>query len=390
MVSKSNDPTPVTAGLEIEAVAPADLLVDVNVRIDLRLDADFIASIREHGVLVPVVAVRTPEGALRVRFGHRRVAAAVELGLAGVPVVVAGDEESDDAAQVERVLGQWAENRHRSGLTTAEEVGVVEQLAAFGVSAAQIARRTRLPRAAVKAALAVAGDELAQAATARYEFLDLIQAATVAEFSDDPEAVKALVAAAKSGQFEHTAQRLRDVREEKRAKEAAARPLREAGVRVIGRPEYGSKITKLGNLTAVAEGPDVGERSPLTPEEHATCPGRAAYLMETWVRGEPEETPVESGSSNGDEDEAGEDDEDGGSVVPLGRYEWRPMYVCTDPTTNGHHHLVVASRSVGRVPLSELSEEDREAARAQRRDVIESNKAWARRRRCGGTGYGCS
>jgi ParB family chromosome partitioning protein len=53
------------------------------------------------------------------------------------------------------------------------------------------------------------------------------------------------------------------------------------------------------------------------------------------------------------------------------------MYVCTDPTANGQHHLVVAPRSAGRVSLSEMSEEDRKAARAQRRDVIESNKASA-------------
>jgi hypothetical protein len=75
-----------------------------------------------------------------------------------------------------------------------------------------------------------------------------------------------------------------------------------------------------------------------------------------WRRGyagEPEEISVESGSSNGDEDEAGEDEED------------------------GHHHLVVAPRSAGRVSLSEMSE----AARARRRDVIESTKASAERSR---------
>ncbi|MBI4942111.1 MAG: ParB N-terminal domain-containing protein [Actinobacteria bacterium] len=59
-------------------VDPASLLVDVNIRLEARLDADFVASVRDLGVLVPVVAVRTDEGQLRVRFGHRRTLAAVQ------------------------------------------------------------------------------------------------------------------------------------------------------------------------------------------------------------------------------------------------------------------------------------------------------------------------
>ncbi len=61
----------------LEYVDPATLLVDVNVRHDARVDKDFVASIREHGVLVPIVAVRTSEGALRVRYGHRRTLAVI-------------------------------------------------------------------------------------------------------------------------------------------------------------------------------------------------------------------------------------------------------------------------------------------------------------------------
>ncbi len=56
------------------------------------------------------------------------------------------------------------------------------QLSLLGVSAAQITRRTRMPRAQVDAALTVAGSKLAKAATERYDFLTLDQAATVAEF----------------------------------------------------------------------------------------------------------------------------------------------------------------------------------------------------------------
>jgi len=67
-------------------------------------------------------------------------------GLTSVPVVVVADEATTTAGQVERLVTQWAENEHRTGLTLTEQVGVVGQLSAFGVSAAQIAKRTRLTR----------------------------------------------------------------------------------------------------------------------------------------------------------------------------------------------------------------------------------------------------
>ncbi len=76
-MSKTNTTTSSTPATSIELVDPASLLVDLNVRHDPRLDAAFSASIKELGVLVPIVAVRTAEKQLRVRFGHRRTLAAV-------------------------------------------------------------------------------------------------------------------------------------------------------------------------------------------------------------------------------------------------------------------------------------------------------------------------
>ena len=55
-------------------INPTDLLVDLNVRQDLHIDKTLIDSIRDHGVLQPIIAVRTDEGP-RVRFGHRRTSA---------------------------------------------------------------------------------------------------------------------------------------------------------------------------------------------------------------------------------------------------------------------------------------------------------------------------
>src|SRR5207344_2863947 len=48
-----------TTDCGVEYLDPAGWLVDVNVRQNPRVDKDLIASIRDHGVLVPVIAVRT-------------------------------------------------------------------------------------------------------------------------------------------------------------------------------------------------------------------------------------------------------------------------------------------------------------------------------------------
>jgi ParB family transcriptional regulator, chromosome partitioning protein len=87
------------------------------------------------------------------------VLAAIEAGRPTVPMVLAADEGTDDAAQIERLVSQYAENEHRTGLSTTEQVTVMSQLAAFGVSAAQIAKRTKTKR--VDAALAVSRSDLA-------------------------------------------------------------------------------------------------------------------------------------------------------------------------------------------------------------------------------------
>ena len=196
-----------------EQLDPRTLLVDVNVRSDVQLDQQFVGTIKDHGVLVPIVAVDTTDG-VRVRFGHRRTLAAAEAGLDTVPVIVVHPDSSDpdsNAAEIDRLITQHVENTHRAGLTTAEEVGVARQLAAFGLSVNQIARLTRTKRGDVARAVAVAESELAAKATERYD-LTLEQAATLAEFDDEPETVKTLVAAAKVGQFDHVAQQARDDR----------------------------------------------------------------------------------------------------------------------------------------------------------------------------------
>lgn len=362
--STGNVPEP-----SIELVDPASLLVDLNVRHDPRLDAAFTASIKELGVLVPIVAVRTAEKQLRVRFGHRRTLAAVAGKVASVPVVVAADEATTDAARVERLVGQYAENEHRTGLSNGERIGVIEQLSVFGVSSAQIAKRTKASRTDVDAALSVARSDLAKAAVVRYEFLDLLQAATVAEFDDDPETVTALVAAASTGRFEHAAQRARDERERTQRRQAFGAGLGEQGITVL---DDDTDATPLYRLTD-AEG------TALTDPGHAQCPGHAATIAARYGQIDP--TTGQPAADELDDDELDDEDGEHDGDEPLTVWGEYPtaVFVCTDPEVNGHTRI---ARSYGdgsgntTPKLADMTEADAEAARAQRRDVIESNKAW--------------
>ena len=133
----------------LEMLDPATLLVDLNIR-EAKLDKDFVASIKDHGVIEPIVAVRTEDGQVRVRHGHRRALGAIEAARPLVPVFIAGAEDNDEA---DRIARQWHENQHRAALTNVEEVEAVDQLALLGLSAAAIAKRLRSPRKHVESAL---------------------------------------------------------------------------------------------------------------------------------------------------------------------------------------------------------------------------------------------
>lgn len=226
----------------------------------------------------------------------------------------------------------------RSSLAPGELAGAYEQLAGFGLSAAQIAKQTATKRAEVTAGLAVAGSELARKATERWDFLTLDQAAALAEFEDDTEATKALVAGAKEGQFEHVVQRLRDDRDEAQALAEVAAELTAAGATVIERPGYNSPILRLDRLSH--DGVEITEQS------HQDCAGHAAFVA----------TEYSWDYTNDDR--------------PVQVEQRGPVWVCTDPAANGHTDRW-NQRST---PAGETVDDQEQAA--QRRRVLAGNKAW--------------
>lgn len=82
------------------------------------LNAEFVASIRTHGVLEPVLVVPHPDtdGRFLLVAGERRWRAATKAGLATIPAVVRTD--MDHQARIE---AQVTENLHRSDLGPCEE-----------------------------------------------------------------------------------------------------------------------------------------------------------------------------------------------------------------------------------------------------------------------------
>jgi ParB family chromosome partitioning protein len=350
---------PTTVEPTLEMIDPATLLVDLNIR-EAKLDKDFVASIKDHGVIEPIVAVRTEDGQLRVRHGHRRALGAIEAGQPLVPVVIAGTEDNDDA---DRIARQWHENQHRAALTNVEEVEAVDQLALLGLSAAAIAKRLRSPKKHVESALTVRGSELARAATARYDFLTLEQSAVIADFEQDTEAVKALVAAAKQGdvQFQRAAQTAREDRERAAGRAALVASLTEAGVTVLdGHADYRLRLDSLTD----------SEGTRLDEHNHAQCPGHAAYISEEWVQADPE--PNAAGQSEGTDTE--EDDDDG-----AWRLAWVAVYACTNPTENGHQNRYGNARATSGASAAndEAGQQAaKEAARQERRTTLANNKAW--------------
>ena len=352
----------------VEYYDPKDLLTDKNVRLDPQLDAAFKASVKENGVLQPVIAVQTADGRIRVRMGHRRTLAAAAAKIK-VPVLIigqAGDDKAEDAA---RIIAQFEENTKRAALTTRETAGAVQDLLDLGVTDAHLRRKTGLSKEQVTAARTVAKSACALDIADTLQSLTLEQAAVLAEFDDDGEALAALADGSGRGQFDHVAQQLRESAEERAQKKQLLEELAAAGVTILENPLYNQQLNYLLN--------EAGEE--LTAGNHAGCPGHAA-----WISRQPVRVAAAAALGSGigmdadgldedayaDEDEDG--DEDGVAAEPEWRHMWLPNYVCTDPAGNGHKDRW--GRSGG--AKKPETDEEKEAASAERRAVLDGNKAW--------------
>ena len=305
-----------------------------NVRRDLGLNTDFLTSIKENGVLVPLRITADTEGVYRVIDGHRRLAAAVRVGLGEVPIDLADDRAADEPGQF---LDMWVAHRHRNALTPIEEADALFAAREAGATKARIRKSTGLKPPQVTAALAadharpVRRRASAEAPAAR---ADPGGPGSLAEFEGDPDAVDQLLDAARwHGTLDHQAERLRQERADKAEHERLCHELEDAGVTVTDALPPGGQL-----LAALRH-----EAEDLTPEAHAGCPGRGAFFR---------------------------------SYDPTA-----PVYYCADPAAHGHSlrfgetparpAAAGAADAPGPVGSPEHGPSD-----AARRLVIEGNKAW--------------
>ena len=285
------------------------------------------ASIKALGILTPPLVWELADGTLRLIAGERRKYSAIAAGLDTIPVYV-----RNDLSPVQQVAGMLVENMDRESLSTVEEACAIQQLAGFeGMSTKAITEMTGLKAAQVRQAIKVAESEVASAVTERFD-LSLDQAAVVAEFQDDREAVKALTLCAREepGQFKHLASQLREQRKENAERAAVVAALEADGLVVIEAPAWGydGPIARLSSLVD-DKGRDITEKA------HAKCPGHA---------------------------------------VALNRWSTdRHDAYCLDPAANGHAlRRPQASGSPSGTAGGGMTDEQK----AERREVVENNRAW--------------
>ena len=302
-----------------------------NVRADLDLNEEFVASIAANGVLTALRITPDAEG-FRVIDGGRRLAAAVKTGTKEVPYDLVSERADDEAGQF---LDMINTNRHRNPLTVLEEADALFAAHQAGARKTRLRKAAGLTAGAVNDALAAA--RLSEDTRAKVGHLEqqltLDQYALLAEFEDDPAAVDRLASAARWGMpLDHEAERLRQERAEIAEHQRVRAELEGAGASVTGTLPTGGQL-----LTSLCHDDQV-----LTPGTHAACPGRGVFFR-----------PYDLAS---------------------------PVHYCAHPAAYGHTFRYAAAAAA---PSDDPGAPDpagppsaEEPPDPSRRIVIEGNKAW--------------
>lgn len=390
-------------GVELIEVDPHTLDVGKNVRdqVDLEATPEFVASVREHGVLHPITANRREDGVLVVIDGQRRLLASIVTGRDTIPVLVRSQDTTDEIERaIARISEQMNLNNHRTGLTTAQNAAGIAEMLDLGVPVERVSKELSVKRKAVKL-LGAVGRRDAARASLEEQGLTIEQAAVIATFEadGDTEAVETL-AQCQRHSFDYQARMLLADRKEKATRAERSAPYAEAGFTVLdGDPGYRDDSKIHWRYIATAEDAEADPRAHVTEEQVRQRPD----LWGVWVRTDTVYVEVESGEpvEEGDIDWDTFDDPD---VEPeeglrhANSVEERDVYVPQFyfldvlraeeaglvPVNGGRYQFNRAIQLAGFNPTNPLpeNEEAREAAllaaeeakRVQRRRVRELNK----------------
>lgn len=305
----------------VQMVDAREVVIDANVRTNVKLDRSFVSSIRRHGVILPILAHPTEDGKIKVEDGQRRILGAIDAERYPVPAYIVPEHDTD----AKRIVRQLIANEHRAELDEAERVAAWKQLELEGMSVTAIARAVAEKPKRVKAGLAVAGSEAATKEVTEHQ-VTLDQALVIAEFEDDPEVADRLrsIASHSPEQFEHEAQRFRDRRTERAEMEALIADYTERGYQQIDWPAYDDKAT--------------------LPLRDLTYPDGTALTEDNYLGGNGYRFAVRAGWNG----------------IQVGHFvtDWRKWGL--------------KKRKADGTPSLPMSDEDK----AERRRVIENNKAW--------------
>jgi ParB/RepB/Spo0J family partition protein len=335
----------------------------LNLRTELR-DVDELAdSIRQNGLLEPVLLVPDPEpaedGAERFLLvaGHRRHAGCVAARHDPVEAIIRHDLDGDGA----QVIAMLTENGPRDDLTPIEEAhGYQLALDLNHLTPAKLAKRLGKPRDRItsRVALTRLPDEVQEKVHARQ--ISLHEAEAMAEFANDASALESLLKAAGTSNFQYKVQQHRVRRESAQRVATLRKELQQAGARVIERPAdypWSSAEKPVGQFidpnveVALSETP-----MSFTPEAHAAaCAFHAAFINP---------------------------------------YDCKPEYVCTNPQEAGHESIHRRPAPVVTAPADDPGvdvasveadrlrqvEEERQRVEEERRQREEAERAEAQRR----------
>lgn len=270
-----------------------------NPRHDVGDVTDLAASIKDHGVLEPLVVVprdlvptnvklgraKTTEYALIA--GHRRLTAAKAAKVKTVPVIV----RHDLATREEQVAAMVIENQHRADLSPVEEGEAYQMLlditpkstqatvaAAVGMPKQRVSERVRLTK------LSQSAREKLHAGQA-----PLADAVAMTAFADDETWAKDLEKALGTHNFAYTLQRARDDLAYSKAYTNFVKELRASGMRELPAGDTFTdldedamkKVRGVEDLRSL--GPWIGygpvtTQWPILRDRHADCPHAAFYV----------------------------------------------------------------------------------------------------------------
>ncbi|GAA1977174.1 ParB/RepB/Spo0J family partition protein [Microbacterium pumilum] len=149
--------------------------------------AELVHSVREFGVLQPVVVRATDDGTYELIMGERRTRAAREAGLDSIPAVIR------DTADEHLLRDALLENLHRSELNPLEEASAYQQLLEdFGITQEELAGRIGRSRPQISNTIRLLKLPMPVQQRVAAGVLSAGHARAILSLGDDPEAMQRL------------------------------------------------------------------------------------------------------------------------------------------------------------------------------------------------------